>query len=210
MLKKNVKNFLISFTYMAIIATFIMSVFFVEKSLSNDISSNYQDYVFVTKNIFGRDIPVIGGEQVIIKPYTDSKIKVLKHYYDYQAEKETQEKALIYHENTYMQNSGVDFGGVDKFDVVSVLDGAVINVKDDTLFGKIVEIRHSNEGISLYQSLSEISVKKGDEVKQGQIIGKSGVSNIDKELGDHLHFEFFHKGQVVDPLKYFDKKIEEL
>ena len=97
---------------------------------------------------------------------------MLKHYYDYQAEKETQEKALIYHENTYMQNSGVDFGGVDKFDVVSVLDGAVINVKDDTLFGKIVEIRHSNEGISLYQSLSEISVKKGDEVKQGQIIGK--------------------------------------
>ncbi len=53
-----------------------------------------------------------------------------------------------------------------------------------------------------------MKVKKGDNVLRGQVIGKSGLSNISKDLKDHLHFELFYKGQVVNPLDYFDKKIE--
>lgn len=58
-----------------------------------------------------------------------------------------------------MPNSGVDYGGKENFEVVSILDGTVIDVKEDDLLGKIVEIRHSNEMISVYQSLSEVTVK---------------------------------------------------
>ena len=83
-------------------------------------------------------------------------------------------------------------------------------MKDDELLGKIVEIKHNNDVISVYQSLGEVSVKKGDAVSQGQNIGKSGTSNISKDLGSHLHFELIVKGQTVNPEEYYDKNISEL
>ena len=101
----------------------------------------------------------------------------------------------------------MDFGLTDTFDVVSVLDGTVLDVREDELLGTVVEIKHDNDFISSYQSLSEVSVKKNDTVKQGQVIGKSGTNTIDQDLGNHLHFELYKSGEVVDPSKYFDQVI---
>lgn len=109
-----------------------------------------------------------------------------------------------------MQNSGIDLSSGNVFDVVSILDGEVISVKEDELLGKIVEIRHENELISVYQSLSEINVKENDKVLANQVIGKSGESNVNKDLGNHLHFELYHHGKVVNPINYFDKNVDEL
>ena len=126
------------------------------------------------------------------------------------ADESSQENAIIMYDNTYMQNSGVDYANEDVFDVVSILDGSVISVKEDNLLGITVEIRHSNDLISVYQSLSDVIVKEGDELLQGQIIAKSGLSNIDKELGNHLHFELYYKGTIVNPEEYYNKDINEL
>ena len=60
----------------------------------------------------------------------------------------------------------------------------------------------------IYQSLSEVSVKKGDKVTAGQVIGKSGQNTLDKDMGNHLHFELYIRGEVVDPLNYLDKQVE--
>ena len=113
-------------------------------------------------------------------------------------------------ENTYLQNTGVIYGCNDTFDVVSILDGTVIDVKEDNLLGKIVEVKHSNDMISIYQSLSEVLVKKDDIIKQGDVIGKSGTSNMFRDIGNHLYFELIYKGKNVNPEEYYDKKIEEL
>ena len=40
------------------------------------------------------------------------------------------------------------------------------------------------------------------------MIGKSGTNSIDKELGNHLHFELYLNSQVVNPEDYFDKEIK--
>ena len=50
----------------------------------------------------------------------------------------------------------------ETFEVIAVLDGTVINIKDDELLGKIVEVQHENNLVSSYQSLGEVSVKKND------------------------------------------------
>lgn len=135
----------------------------------------------VSKTIFEENIPVVNTEEtILIRPYTDQEIQIVKSYYDYQAEATIQENSLIYHENTYLQNSGVSYGGKENFDVVAVLDGTVTDIKEDNLLGKIIEIKHDNNTISTYQSLSEVSVNKNDTVKQGMIIGKSGTCNISK------------------------------
>jgi stage II sporulation protein Q len=210
MLKGNVKNVLRSLIYFVAIIAFVASIFFVQRGLNKTTFNEDDSFIYVSSSLLDNELPVIGSKQIIIRPYANDKINIVKDYYDYLAEKEKQENAIIFYDNTYMQNSGVDYSGIDKFDVISILDGTVINVNEDNLLGKIVEIRHSNEMISIYQSLSEVIVKKGDSIVQGQIIGKSGLSNIAKDLKDHLHFELFYKGQVVNPLEYFDKKVEEL
>ena len=155
-------------------------------------------------------MPVVGMEKVIVRPYIDTNVKAVKFFYDYEAEANKQEQSIIYYESTYMQNSGVSYSGKESFDVVAILDGSVINVTENNLLGKIVEIRHTNELISVYQSLSETNVSQGDTVTQGQVIGVSGTSNISSDLGDHLHFEILYKGKVVDPETLYDKTIKDL
>ncbi|MFA5603781.1 MAG: M23 family metallopeptidase [Bacilli bacterium] len=186
-------------------------IYVIEISISKNIfKPEDDDYDYVSKTIVEEETPVVNVEKVIKRPYMNEEIKIIKGYYDYLADNAKQEISIIYHADTYYQNSGVDYGGVEKFDIISILDGTVIDVKEDNLLGKIVEIKHSNDMISVYQSLSEVMVKKDDPVIQGQIIGKSGNSNFSKDLGDHLHFEFIYKGQAVNPEEYYEKGLGDL
>ena len=187
-----------------------MSAFFVSQNMQAN-NPTEEDIEYVNSSIIDdkEDREVIKEDVKMVKPYTNEEVQTLKYFYDYQAEAETQEKSILYHENTYIQNSGMDFGLTDTFDVVAVLDGTVVDVREDELLGTVVEIKHDNDFISSYQSLSEVSVKKNDTVKQGQVIGKSGTNTIDQDLGNHLHFELYKSGEVVDPSKYFDQVISD-
>ncbi len=163
---------------------------------------------YVTSTVLEEKEPVIKESTMIVNPYTDTTVSIGKNYYDYKADSATQEKSIIYHDNTYMQNSGTDFIGEKTFDIVSVLDGSVTDVKEDETLGKVVEIKHDNGYVSIYQSLSEVNVKKGDMVTQGQVIGKSGTNELDKDMGNHLHFELYINGKVVDPILYLNKELQ--
>ena len=188
-----------------------MASFFISQNMQANNETD-EDIEYVNSSIIEEELDqeVLKEETKIIKPFTDEKVEILKSFYDYQGDNKSQENSILYHENTYIQNSGIDFGLTDPFDVVAVLDGTVIDVREDELLGKIVEIKHDNDLISSYQSLSEISVKKNDTVKQGQVIGKSGTSNMNENLGNHLHFELYLKGEIVDPNKDFDKALDAL
>ncbi len=149
-------------------------------------------------------LPVINTTIKPIVPYTDQTVKIGKTYYDYLAEEASQEKAIIKHDNTYIQNTGIDYVGNNIFDVVAILDGTVEKIVEDDSTGKTIEIKHSDNSISIYGSLSEIIVKKGDTVNQGQQIGKSGTNELDKEMGNHLHFEVYNNGQNMNPEVYLN------
>ena len=194
------------------IGTFLLlfiGIFFLEEAtVNNDL--NEDDYNYVSRTIIDDSIPVINTKNTLIRPYTNGDIKIVKNFYDYQAEADEQQKSIIVHDKTYLQNSGVSYGFENVFDVVSVLDGTVTKVNKDDLLGNIVEITHDNDIISIYQSLSEVNVKENDVVNQGQSIGKSGTSNISTDLGNHLYFELIVKGSIVNPEKYYDKKLNEL
>lgn len=188
------------------------AIYLIENSLSKGtFKEDGEDRpTYVSDTIFSEDIPVVGNETKVIRPYNDKDVKIVRNFYDYQADQNSQIGSIIYHESTYLQNSGVSYGGKENFDVVAILDGKVIEVKEDALLGNIVQIEHSNEMISVYQSLGEVSVKKGDTVKQGIVIGKSGTNNIAKDLGNHLDLELIIKGQTVNPESYYDKSVSEI
>ena len=216
MTKRKLKPFVLPTLYSLAIVIFILCMFLVQSILNNSLfeaNELKEEIEYVDGDItddIDKDIPVLSTKVIINKPYIDSSVKVVKNYYDYLSSSEEQEKSIVYYENTYMQNSGIDLSSGNVFDVVSILDGEVVSVKEDELLGKIIEIRHSNELVSVYQSLSEVNVKENDKVLANQVIGKSGESNVNKDLGNHLHFELYHHGKVVNPINYFDKNIEEL
>ena len=191
------------------IIALIGTIYLIETSIAKDsFKENDDNYGYVSKTIFDETVPVMNeanGVQ-LIRPYTDEKVKIVKNYYDYKGEEETQKNSIFFHEDTYMQSTGVSYGGVDDFDVVAVLDGTVTSVREDELLGNIVEIKHNNNLTSVYQSLKDVSVKKDDKVSQGQPIAKAGTSNIDTSLKNHVYFELIQYGKVINPEEKFNNQ----
>ncbi len=210
MKQRRLKRTMVPVVYTIAVVAVLGIAYMIEGAISNNQFKDEDHYGYVSKTIFDDSEAVVATETKVMRPYLDSELQIVKSYYDYKADAASQENALIFHENTYMQNSGVSYGGKENFDVVAILDGTVTNVTEDKLLGNVIEIKHDNDMISSYQSLSTVNVKKGDVVKQGQLLGKSGTSNISKELNDHLHFELNYKGANVNPEDYFDKKVSEL
>lgn len=208
MKRKKLKSFVLPSLLMIAITGVIFGTAIISNNMNKSTESVEQNLEYVSSVILDNDIAVINTTTKVINPYTDQSVTIGKYYYDYKGEASAQEKSIIYHDDTYMQNSGVDFVSENVFDVVAVLEGTVTDVKDDETLGKIIEVKHNNEYISIYQSLSEVSVKKGDTVTQGQVLGKSGTNELDKEMGNHLHFEFYVNGQVVDPTGYLNKELQ--
>lgn len=199
------KPFVLPTVYVMIILTLVCATYLQSRNLSKPKEN--LDYVNGTN--LDDSVPVISTEKPTMgKPFLLEDVTLVKDFYDYKSENTRQENAIIYYEGTYMPNSGLDYQKEDSFDVVAVLDGTVIDVKQDDLLGNVVEIRHENDFVSTYQSLGTVTVKKDDKVQKGQVIGTSGENNLDKDLGKHLHFELYKGGQVVDPLLYFDKTVE--
>lgn len=213
MTKRKLKPFVVPVLYSLTVVVFVFCLYMIQLIIGKvtfkeeNQDTNYVDSEIIEPN---NQLPVVTNETVIIRPYTASNVSIAKGFYDYKAEADKQKDAIIYYENTYMQNSGVDYKSEEVFDVVSILDGTVIEVKEDAILGNVVQIKHTNDIISVYQGLSEVDVKKEDKILAGQIIGKSGQSNINKDIGNHLHFELYYQGQIVNPEEYYDKNVEDL
>jgi len=63
-----------------------------------------------------------------------------------------------------------------------------------------VLVRHSNGFVTAYAHASEILVKRGDAVKRGQVIVKSGQTG--SVTSPQLHFEIRKGATPVDPAQY--------
>ncbi|MBQ9024728.1 MAG: M23 family metallopeptidase [Bacilli bacterium] len=197
--------------YTGALATLFLSFALIESTSEEPLKDN-NDFQYVNNSIFTSNIPVVKEQSdvVIIKPYSSDKVEISKKFYDNTATDEEKENALIYYNDTYMQNSGILYKSDEQFEVLSILDGTVIDVKKDEILGNVVEVKHSNNLISTYQGLSEVSVKKDQTINSGQQIGKSGKLELGEPLENALLFELIKDGKYINPLNYFDKKLSEI
>lgn len=216
MKKRKLKPFMVPVVYVLSLTMLLVSVYFVEEAISGRIfkSENVEEVKDsaedVVEELPSNDMPVVNTEPQIIKPYVNETVKVVRGFYNKDADNSTQENSIIYYGDTYMQNSGIDYAGDSEFEVVSILDGTITEVKDDEIMGKTVKIQHNNDLVSVYQSMGNVNFKVNDTVGQGAIIGNSGENNIGKDLGSHLHFELYYKGKIVNPDEYFGKLVSQL
>lgn len=86
-------------------------------------------------------------------------------------------------------HSGTDLGAPQGTPVLAAFPGKIAIADFMGGYGLTVVIRHENNTEeTLYGHLSEIFVKPGEAVKQGEVIGRVGSTGL--STGPHLHFEF--------------------
>jgi murein DD-endopeptidase MepM/ murein hydrolase activator NlpD len=100
-------------------------------------------------------------------------------------------------------NDGINLAVPEGTPVKAAEDGVVAYSGNELKgYGNLVLVRHSNGYVTAYAHASEILVKRGDTIKRGQVIAKSGQSG---EVGSpQLHFEIRKGSQPVDPLQFLN------
>ena len=209
--KRKLKPFVIPMVYALAFTALVLSLSVVDTIQNKKVSKADDNYTYVNNSIISSNVPVVKEEttEVTIKPFKSDNVEIAKKFYDTNANDEEKQNALIYYNDTYMQNSGVLYKSKEAFDVVTILDGTVVDVKKDEVLGNVVEVKHSNNLISTYEGLSTVNVKKDQLLKQGDVIGKSGKLELGESLENSLLFELIKDGKYVNPLNYLDKKISD-
>lgn len=95
------------------------------------------------------------------------------------------------------QHYGTDLAGAVGEPVRATNDGVVVLARDCFASGKSIAIAHGAGVFSVYFHLSDIDVRHGDAVRQGQVIGKVGATG--RVTGPHLHFGIKVNDLYVDP-----------
>ena len=99
------------------------------------------------------------------------------------------------------QNEGIDLAVPLGTEVHAAENGVVAYAGDELKgYGKLVLIRHADNWVTAYAHNDELLVKRGDQIRRGQVIAKAGKSGgIDQPL---LHFELRKGSQPVDPMPH--------
>lgn len=207
---RRLKKFVLPTIYTIAISAVLISVVLIGKTLSSYTKEDLNSYV-VNALLDDEAEEVINlTNDKVVKPYIAEGVTISKNFYDKDADEATQEQSLIYYENTYMQNSGTLYTSENTYDVVAVLDGKVSEVKEDEILGNVIVIEHNNELKTTYQSVNDVKIKVGDEVKQGDVIATSGENKLNNTNKNCLLFEVYNKGQLIDPEKFYEMDLKAL
>lgn len=94
-------------------------------------------------------------------------------------------------------HKGVDFAAPTGTPIYAAGDGTVEYASRFSSYGNYVRIRHNNSLKTAYAHMHRISVKNGQRVKQGEVIGTVGTTG--RSTGPHLHYEILVNGAHVNP-----------
>ena len=207
-MKKNTKKYLLQGIIFSCIGLVCLISYATIQSLKVTEDKQMENLEYVSYEILTDNVMPVSKEETVeqtdlVRPYEDQSVEIGKSFYDYQGEEENQQDSIIYYENTYIQNTGVDYVSKEVFQVRAIKDGTVTSITKDDITGTTIKIEHDNNMISVYQSVDKVTVKEKDKVTKGQQIAVSGTNNINSSLGNHLHFELYDKNVLVDPEKYF-------
>lgn len=93
-------------------------------------------------------------------------------------------------------HKGLDIAGNTGDNIVSAMDGTVVQYSEEGDYGKHLRIQNG-EVLTLYAHCSELLVQEGSTVKQGDVIAKVGATG--RATGPHLHFEIRRDDRFINP-----------
>lgn len=99
-------------------------------------------------------------------------------------------------------HTGMDFSAERGTEIYATGAGTVVHVeKSQRGYGNHVVIDHGYGYKTLYGHMSKFNVRKGEEIKRGQVIGYIG--NTGTSVAPHLHYEVIKSGEKVNPINYY-------
>ena len=103
---------------------------------------------------------------------------------------------------TRRKHKGMDFSAPTGTPIYSTSDGKVIRADGRAPgYGKHIRIDHGFGYVTLYAHLSKFNVRRGQEVKRGDVIGF--VGNTGRSVAPHLHYEIRKDGVAVNPINFY-------
>ena len=150
-------------------------------------------------------------DEIIAYPYP-SNATIVTYYFDLEDDLETQAKSIVFYEGKYYSSKGIDVTlNNQDFAVTAAVSGVVKSKTNDPTYGLTVTIECVNNTIFSYSSLSTSSLKVGDRIKKGELVGYAGECAYGTSLkSKHLHFEVFYKNYNINPLDVFNKEIGDI
>lgn len=106
--------------------------------------------------------------------------------------------------NKKQMHTGVDFVLPQGEEVMATADGEVVQSLKDNYRGIYVIVKHDEIYTTSYSHLQDATVKAGDKMKKGQVLGHVGSTGL-SAVGPHLHYEVLKSGDNVDPKDYLPK-----
>lgn len=210
--KQMKKRWVLPAVYLGLAAVVLSAVIWLqgsEEQIATEDPNQEQGQTEINPGVNFEDaVPVTTVNEVFKKPFlNEEEVNVIGYYFDFNATEEQQQAALVFYDNTYYQNKGIDFAleSGETFDVTAALSGTVVKVEKDALFGNLVHIEHDNHVVTVYQSLEGVKVEEGQAVKQGDVIAQAGRNLYNQDAGIHVHFELRHDGVPVNPMDYFEQ-----
>ena len=138
--------------------------------------------------------------------------EVVRTFFDANLPDEQLASAIISNGSYMIESKGMSYSKPDNsvFDVKAIYEGVVTEVVDDELYGVSVTIKHSDEVVSIYSSLSDVTVHVNDTISQGEVIGKASTSVEDIDAGVHVHLEILVNGNYVNPSMVYGKELTDI
>ncbi|HZK08275.1 MAG TPA: M23 family metallopeptidase [Bacteroidales bacterium] len=128
-----------------------------------------------------------------IQPMSNKDLRRLSSFFGYRMDPFY--KVMKHHE-------GVDFSAPLGTDIYATGDGVVVEINVSKRgYGNNVKIDHGFGYHTFYAHCSKILVKRGQQIKRGQVIAK--VGNTGKSTAPHLHYEVHKNNRPIDPINYF-------
>lgn len=105
--------------------------------------------------------------------------------------------------NEWYYNPGVTIAAKPGTKVHAAWGGRVEAVRSDPVNGLTVRVNDGNGFETVYQHLNRATVKAGQIIREGQVVGTVGGADLyARQAGAHLDFEVNHNGAATDPVGY--------
>lgn len=210
LIKKIGQNKLPFFFFVGLLSLLVIAL--VVAANTNDTPSRPIDSGITPDPIKDPTVQVKPEETMKVPLATNLEYVVVRKFYEKDGTKEEQELSLIKYQSSYRTSVGTSYAlkNGEAFDVLSILSGKVVEIKESPLYGNYVVVEHNDGFKSYYYGLSEVTVTLGSNVNQCDKLGVSGHTEIDAETGNHVYIKIVKDGKHYNPEKLIGKKISEI
>ena len=185
-------------------------IMYQEKFIDDTISAGYGKVKSAVFKHKGKDLYAfrfVADSTLNIPEYYDEDGKMLRSFFlkspikfQYRiSSRYNLKRRIAYYGNKIRPHRGTDFAARVGTPIIATASGTVVESTRRGGNGKFVKIKHNNTYSTQYLHMKKQAVKRGQYVKQGDLIGWVGMTG--NTSGPHVCYRFWKNGREVDPFR---------